>query len=167
MIAAVRESDGRGPPTVLSSRVLRALGIEDIDQIMHRVDSDGVSRREMGVLAKLVTEAAAEGDLVAKDIIAKGTDDLAILVATVASKLNLANSLGTVPVAVTGGLTKAGAVFLDPLRNAVERRAPACKIVKPKLPPVLGAVLIALQSLGIAPTSEIVENLSDTQTVSQ
>ncbi|MCG8450422.1 MAG: hypothetical protein MI725_12710 [Pirellulales bacterium] len=167
MIAAVRESDGRGRPTVLSARVLQALGINNIDQILHRVDGEGVSRREMGALAKLVTEAAAEGDHVAREIIQSGTDELAILVATVASKLDLASSLGMVPVAVIGGLVKAGGVFLDPLRKAIEGRAPACEVIRPRLSPVLGAVLIALQSLGVAPTSEVVGNLTNTQAVFQ
>ena len=165
MIAAVRESDGRGSPTLLSSRVLDALGIKQIDQILHRVDSEGVSRRELGALAQLVTEAAAEGDQVAQEIITAGTDELAILVATVASKLHLASSLGTVPVAVTGGLTKARSVFLDPLRAALQRRTPACKITEPILSPVMGAILIALQSLGIAPSPEVVGNLVRCQAI--
>jgi N-acetylglucosamine kinase-like BadF-type ATPase len=167
MIAAVREFDGRGLPTVLSSRVLDALEIKNIDQILHRVDSEGLSRREMGALAKLVTQAAAEGDLVAQEIIAAGTDELAILIATVANKLDLADSVGTVPVAVTGGLTKAEGVFLDPLRIAVQRRAPTCEVIEPRLPPVMGSVLIALQSLGIAPSSEVVDNLVNWQAVRQ
>ena len=164
MIVAVREHDGRGKPTVLSKRVLRALEIENINQILHRVDSQGLTRREMGALAKLVTEAAAEGDSVAQEILATGTDELATLIATVASKLELSASLDSVPVAVTGGLTNAGAVFLDPLRRAVERRAPECEVIQPKLPPVVGAVLIALQSLGIAPSAELVDNLINSQT---
>lgn len=165
MVAAVREHDGRGKPTVLGPRVLKALGIEEIDQILRRVDSQGLTRREMGALAKLVTGAAAEGDLVAQEIIASGTDELATLIATVSDKLDLADSLGTVPVAVTGGLTKAGPVFLDTLCIAVRRQAPACEIITPKLPPVIGAVLIALKSLGIAPSPEVVENLVKSQTV--
>ncbi len=163
MVAAVREHDGRGKPTVLSSRVLQALEIEDIDQILLRVDGHGLTRCEMATLAVLVTEAAAEGDLVAQEILATGTDELATLVATVAEKLDLPASLGAVQVAVTGGLTNAGAVFLDPLRDAVQRRAPACEVIEPKFPPVIGAVLIALQSLGIAPSADVVDNLANSQ----
>lgn len=165
MVAAVREYDGRGKPTVLGPRVLDALEIEEIDQIMRRVDSEGLTRREMGALGKLVTEAAAEGDFVAQEIIATGTDALATLIATVSSKLELATSLGTVPVAVTGGLSNAGAVFLEPLRKAVQRRAPACKVIEPKFPPVIGAVLVALELLGITPSAEVVDNLVNSQSV--
>lgn len=167
MVAAVREHDGRGKPTVLSSRVLNILGINDIDQILHRVDSEGLTRRETGSLAKLVTGAAAEGDLVAQEIIAAGTDELSILIATVADRLDLNESLDVVPVAVTGGLTKAGDVFLEPLRKAVKNRAPRCEVIEPQLPPVMGAVLIALQSLGIDPSQEIVNNLANGQAIHQ
>jgi len=167
MIAVVRASDGRGKPTVLSSQVLDALEIKELDQILYRVDGIGLTRREMAALAKLVTQAAAEGDVVAQEIIAAGVDELAILIGTVADQLDLPSALGEVPVAVTGGLTKAGAVFLDPLCAAVKRRSPSCKVIEPKLPPVMGAVLIAIQSLGIAPTPEVVSNLTLRQSNSE
>jgi len=161
----VRASDGRGKPTALSSRVLDALKINELDQILYRVDGIGLTRREMGALAKLVTQAAAEGDVVAREIIDAGVDELAILIATVADQLDLPASLGTVPVAVTGGLTKAETVFLNPLRLAIERRSPNCEVIEPKLPPVMGAAMIALQSLGVAPSPEVVSNLKDGQTI--
>jgi len=165
MIATVRAYDGRGKPTILSSLVLQALEIEDIDQIMFRIDGQGLTRREMGKLATLVTESAAEGDLVAQEIIAAGTEELATLIATVSNTLDLSTSMQTVPVAVTGGLTNAGAIFFDPLREAVQRFAPSCEIAEPKLPPVLGAVLVALQSLEIELSEELVENLVSSQSV--
>lgn len=164
MIAVVRASDGRGKPTALSSRVLDALEIKELDQILHRVDSVGLTRREMGAMAKLVTEAAAEGDVVAQEILATGVDELAVLIATVADRLDMPASLGTVPVAVTGGLTKARSVFLDPLRTAIKRRAPACEVIEPRLPPVLGAALIALQFLSVDLSPDVVSNLVDCQT---
>jgi len=167
MVAVVRASDGRGKSTILSDQVLEALEIKEVDQILHRVDSVGLSRREMGMLAKLVTKAAAEGDVTSQEIIAVGVDELALLIATVADKLDLPSSLGTVPVAVTGGLTKAGEVFLNPLRTAVQHRAPACEVISPSLPPIMGAVLIALQSLGVAPSPEVVSNLKASQTSCQ
>lgn len=163
MVAAVREYDGRGMPTALTTRVLEALEIADINQIMRRVDSEGLTRLEMASLARLVTQAASQGDRVAREIIEMGTDELARLIATVESKLGLANSPGKVPVAVTGGLAQAGPVFLEPLHQAIQRRTPACEVIKPKLPPVLGAVLIAIESLDIMPSADIVENLIKTQ----
>ena len=98
MVAVVRASDGRGESTVLSSRVLDALEIMELDQLLHRVDSVGLTRREMGALAQLVTEAAAEGDLVAQKILAVGADELAILIATVAEQLDLPSALGLIAV---------------------------------------------------------------------
>jgi len=165
MVAVVRASDGRGKSTLLSAEVLEALEIKEVDQILHRVDSVGLSRREMGKLAKLVTKAAAEGDAIAQEIITAGVEELALLIATVADKLDLPASLGSVPVAVTGGLTKAGGVFLNPLRTAVQHRAPACEVITPRLPPIMGAVLLALQSIGVAPSPEVVSNLVGSQAI--
>jgi len=165
MIAAVREADGRGDPTVLTARVLDALQINEVDEILKRVDAQGLARREKAALGRLVTQAASEGDVVAQQIIARGAAELAELIATVAQQLDLIESLGTVPVAVTGGLTSAGDVFMDPLREAVQRRAPQCEVIEPSLPPVLGAVLLAIELLGIPVDAHQVAQLKQGQAV--
>jgi N-acetylglucosamine kinase-like BadF-type ATPase len=160
MIAAVKAFDGRGPVTQLLARVLDSLELDDIQTIMHRVDAEGFTRRKLAAMARLVTEAAAAGDSVAQDVIARGSEELAIMIATVERELTLGDALGVVPVAVCGGLTSAGDVFMEPLRAAVERRAPQCRLVAPKLPPVLGAALLAIESLGVPPSTQIIENLA-------
>ena len=159
MVATVRDFDRRGERTILTPGVLDALGIDDVNDILRLIDLQGMTRREMGELAKLVTKAASDDDAVAKSIISAGVRELAAMIATVARELQLSPSLGEVPVAVTGGLRKAGEVFLEPLRAAVAHAAPTCRIVQPKLPPVVGAALIALESMGIALDEKVINNI--------
>jgi N-acetylglucosamine kinase-like BadF-type ATPase len=159
MIAAIRDHDGRGPATLLRSRVMNALGLSDIREILRRVELEGMKRGEIAALAPLVTAAAAEGDGVARMLIERGVDDLAIMVATVSEQLKFASLSAVIPVVVTGGLTNASSVFMLPLQKAVKRRVPAAGIVEARLPPVLGGVLLAIEMLDLPLTSSIVDRL--------
>jgi N-acetylglucosamine kinase-like BadF-type ATPase len=161
MVAATRDADGRGPPTVLRARVLQALELDDIERLPARADAQGFTRRELAALAPLVTAAAADGDLVATEIIQRAARDLAAMVAAVVRKLGF-DDPRPVPLAITGGLAATGAVILEPLRRAVACLAPRCELVEPKLPPVLGAACLALQRIGRPSDAAVVEELART-----
>jgi len=138
MIAAVRATDGRGAPTKLSEAVLQKLELTDMQQIMRRVYHDGLSRTEIAAMSSLVLDAARTGDDVALAIIERGARELAWMIETVARKLEFPRSPR---VCVTGGLTKAGAIFRKPLEAATRY-----EIIDPILPPVLGAALLMLDT---------------------
>jgi N-acetylglucosamine kinase-like BadF-type ATPase len=157
MIAAVRAHDGRGEATVLLPRVMDVLGLTDLQQIMHKADHDTLTRREVGRLAHEVTAAAEQGEPVATHLIATGTEELARMIAAVAQRLNFTHT--PVPVATAGGLRQAGAVIMNPLRQAMAQRAPHCELVEPKLDPVLGAAMLALERAGIDITDGLVHRL--------
>ena len=143
----------------MREQIVKALSLTNMRQIMRRVDMESMTRSEIAALARLTTRAAEQGDVVARKIVDQGTAELAILVATVAAKLNLTASATQIPVAVTGGLTNAGAVFMGPLENSIRERAPSATVVKPKMPPVLGAVMLAIESLGDYDSSRVVSGL--------
>jgi N-acetylglucosamine kinase-like BadF-type ATPase len=107
----------------------------------------------------MVTDTAADGDSVARAIIDRGAEELATMVATVAAKLGMANAMNRVPVTVTGGLTNAREAFMNPLANAIRRRVRQAVVVEPKLPPVLGAVMLAIELAGTPVSSDIVDRL--------
>jgi glucosamine kinase len=154
MIAAVRDTDGRGAPTALTRRLLAALKLHDMQDIMRRLYHDGMSRVEIAALAPLVIEVAADGDTVAHEIIARGVDELASMVKTVAEKLDFLP--GKVLVSVTGSVAHSGPIYKEPLYAGIRRRMPPAQIVEPKLSSVLGAALLALESLGVKPTKQFI-----------
>ena len=154
MIAAVRDTDGRGLPTALSQCVLAHLKLTDTQDIMRRLYHDGMSRAEIAALAPLMIEVAVTGDEVAREIIAQGVDELALMVKTVAEKLEFPPD--KILVSVTGGVAHSGPIYKEPLYAAIRRRVPTVQIVEPKLSPVLGAALLALESLGIKPTINLI-----------
>jgi N-acetylglucosamine kinase-like BadF-type ATPase len=159
MIAAVRDHDGRGESTRLRGRVTEALELSDIRQILRRVELQGMTRSEIAGLAHLVTETAADGDSVACAIIERGVEELAMMVATVATRLDVISTMQRVPVVVTGGLTNAHGVFMDPLTNAIRRKIPQAAVMEPLLPPVLGAVILAVDLLGAPMSQDAVSRL--------
>jgi N-acetylglucosamine kinase-like BadF-type ATPase len=154
MVAAVRDTDGRGAPTALTQRLLATLKLTDMQDIMRRLYHDGMSRAEIAALAPLVIETAAAGDTTAHEIIERGVDELALMVKTVIEKLEFPPD--KVLVSVTGSVAHSGPIYKDPLYAAIRRRAPTAQIVEPKLSPVLGAALLAFELLGVQPTKNLV-----------
>lgn len=142
LVAAVRDVDGRGQQTMLKVRLFAHLGVDDPNDIMHRVYVEGLSRADLAALAPLVVQVAAAGDKVATHLMQRGANELITCVATVAERLSLpANCQLT----VVGGLTKAGDSFWQPFRRALKERLPDVQLTEPEMPPVLGACLLALE----------------------
>lgn len=146
MQAAVQAADGRGAETRLLDDVMRLLGLTHINDIMHRVYHIGVSRAEIAGLAQLVINAVRDGDGVARDILTRGIDELALTVEATAKKLQM---LDGPEISMVGGLQNVKDIFVDPLQVAIRNRLPCCKLVPPEYEPVIGACLLALEGLGV------------------
>lgn len=151
---AVCAYDGRLPATLLLDKVQAQLQLTHMNDIMHRIYSDGLSRAEIAALSPLVIEAAQAGDAAACDLINQGTQLLADCILAVAKRLGFDN--GPSELALVGGMFKAGEVFKRPFQEAVTARLPLCQIFPAELPPVLGACVLAMQQLNI----EIDDDLS-------
>ncbi len=138
IVAAIRESDDRGAETILTPRILHALGLDDLRGVLDLCGGNTFPRRRIAGLAPLVTRAAGEGDAVAKAIVADGVRELAAMVRAVHDRLSLSE------IALLGGVLRAGGVFTDPLIEAIGVRVASCSIVEPEMPAVLGAALLAM-----------------------
>ena len=75
--AALRLEEGWGPPTVLREKLLAATGAPNANDLMHRFYSTDWPRPKIAALSKLVDEAAANGDAVARDILNGAAQQLA------------------------------------------------------------------------------------------
>lgn len=144
MAAVGRGIDGRGPETSLQRRLPAALGVADAEELLRLTGPGGLTRERIAELAPVVLDAADEGDGAASAIVAEGIDELALMVSAVATRL----WRGTDAVlAMTGGLTSRPS-FREALELAIRRRAPGVRPVASRLPPVLGAAALALESIG-------------------
>jgi N-acetylglucosamine kinase-like BadF-type ATPase len=146
LIASVRALDGRGPNTELAAIMLEQLGVLQPDDLLHRIYVTGLNRSEIAALAPLVLEVANDGDLVALEILERGSRMLAECVKAVAKHLQLEHQ--TFEVVAVGGLYNASKLVQQKLRQQILEFLPDAQITPPELSPVLGACLLALELLG-------------------
>jgi N-acetylglucosamine kinase-like BadF-type ATPase len=85
--ASLRMEEGWGPPTSLRARLLEATGATDANDLNHRFYTPEFPRPQIASFSKLVSEAALEGDAVARDILQQGAQHLAMFVAAARHKL--------------------------------------------------------------------------------
>ena len=163
IIATVMESDGRGAPTVLSTLVRSRLRYSHIDEILRIVYHDGLPVSDIASLAPDVIRAAGEGDEVAMGILATGAHELARMVETVARRLMFTGQ--PVPVTMVGGLVEHAGMYRDMVSAAIREAIPGAEITDPAFPPVVGALLLALDSAAVPRTEHILASLRSTLNV--
>ena len=157
IMAVTRGSDGRMTPPSFTGEVLQQLGIQDVQEVMWRVYHKGLKPAEIASLAPLVTRAAEQGDAVAREIVQEGVQELALLVQTAAQQLGFSGA--ECNIGLTGGLAQSCSYYRAALVAAIQERLPGGQIRDPRMPPALGAVLLALNAAGVPTTLELVEAL--------
>ena len=95
---------------------------------------------------------------VARDILQAAGNSLAELTLAVADRLALSRQpFALYPV---GGIFRAGRLVLDPMQATLRRNRAQCRIRRPTFPPVIGAVLMAMEAVGMPPAPEVRRRLS-------
>ena len=114
---------------------------------MTRAFYDGrLAEARIGDLAPTVFATAAAGDPVARAIIDRLADELAVMAAALARRTGLTRS--DPEVVLAGGVFKTDdAAFHAGLAERIRSAIPAARIVRLAAPPVLGAALIGLDQL--------------------
>jgi N-acetylglucosamine kinase-like BadF-type ATPase len=144
-IAAVRSHDGRDPPTILAEKVMTALHLTDMSELIDRVYLGGMGVEDVSAIAALVGEAAEEGDKEASRILEDAGAELGVAALTVTRKLGLS---GDFIVAPTGGAFNLGFLKAS-FDEVVKQGAAQCDIISPRFEPAVGAALLALKELGV------------------
>ncbi|MEX0721505.1 MAG: BadF/BadG/BcrA/BcrD ATPase family protein [Balneolaceae bacterium] len=165
--AVVRAHDGRGQVTLLTNLMLKGLRIDDISDIMRRLYFEGfsgkghpMSKGELASLAPLVIEAAEKKDEVARQILKKGVMELALMVQTVADKLDFSHE--SVQVVITGGTVQKSDYLKNLVYREIENMVAGSKICEPYFPPVAGAVLLALRMANVELNDKVFRKLEET-----
>lgn len=143
--AALRLEEGWGAATSLRALLLEASGARDADNLLHRFYTAEFPRPRIAAMAKLVDQAAAEGDAVARDILMQSGQDLARLAGVV--RLRLFEHGEIVRVSYLGG------VFRSPIVRdrffELAAREPGNRIEPPAYGPAAGALIEAYRAAGI------------------
>lgn len=131
----------RGPATSLGHILMDEAGAQDIHDLIEGLCMD---RYHIGgKLAPKIFQAAEGGDSVARQIVNWAADHLAGMVIGVVHQLGFQQK--TFEVVEMGGVFQAGKLLTDPFRAAVHEQAPGASFVPLKVPPVVGAVLLAAE----------------------
>lgn len=144
---ASRAEDGRGPATALTGAIAAHFGLGSAAEVAAAAHLDpGVGRR-LGELAPVLFEVARAGDEVARSVVVRQGEEVAVLAATALRRLDLVTKPATV---VLGGGVLRGQ---DPLlyrviREELASAAPLAEITVVTDPPVVGAALLGLAELG-------------------
>jgi N-acetylglucosamine kinase-like BadF-type ATPase len=137
--SAVREADGRGPATRLTSLVLAHYGVNKAADLIREISAHGPNPSAIARLAYTVGEAAATGDAVAQALILEAASDLAATVESVLRRLEMQ----TATVLLAGGTLRGVAALREATAAAIERRLPAATSRLLEVEPALGAVSLA------------------------
>lgn len=135
----------RGPATSLTQILIEETGAQDLDHLIEGLCED---RYQLGSeITPRIFQAANDGDCVAQEIINWAAEGLANLVVGVVHQLNFQHT--TFDLVEMGGVFKGGNILTNPFHAAVLEQAPGARFVSLKVPPVIGAVLLAAQGADV------------------
>lgn len=148
--AVTLEWDGRGPVTALTRLLTARWELAHPKDVVHRVYGPpaGAWRSRIASVCPLVGEAALSGDLVALGVLREAAEGQSRMVVTVARRAGLlGGGDGAIQVLVSGGVFRLGRLILEPLEDFLAEHG-QFELVLPQLPPVAGAMLLALAGAG-------------------
>jgi N-acetylglucosamine kinase-like BadF-type ATPase len=151
--AVYRESFDLGPPTALSKILLKRFKVENARDLLHSFTRRAERRpiREAQNLAPLVLDAADAGDSVACAIAVESGTVLGEQARVSLARVGLALE-GTLVVLTGGVLAHPSSVMAD----AIMARLPGAVPLRPKAPPIVGALLLAFDRMEIAQEAEAI-----------
>ena len=134
--AVSKASDGRGEETLISELLDAKMNHNTSKNIIQKVYNE---KLDVASVAKIVIEAAAEGDPIAEDILDEEADELVLHVRSIINKINT-NKLN---VAFSGSLIDNKNFYSDLLKRKIKSTLPNIKVIQPAFTPLGGAILFA------------------------
>lgn len=144
---AVRAEDGRGPATVLAEVVRACFGTATIEEAVVGLHFGDLPADRLHALVPPLLAAAADGDTVARSLVERQAEEIALLGVVAMRRLGL---LGAPCEVVLGGgvLTARHPLLTSLVERHYAERAPLARLVVAEVPPVVGAALLGLDRLG-------------------
>jgi N-acetylglucosamine kinase-like BadF-type ATPase len=141
--SVVRASDGRGPMTALTPRVLSHYGVSRAQDLVHEIADTAARPSAIASLARDVGEAAAGGDLVARHLLSEAARELAGAGESVVRRLGLRDA----KVLLAGGTLLGVDALRREVLSEIARRIPNARAESLQVEPALGAVRLAADEL--------------------
>jgi N-acetylglucosamine kinase-like BadF-type ATPase len=146
----LHERDGSGPPTELSAAAIEFFESPNVEAVAALAYSKPLTKGEIAAFARTTAALAASGDAVARNLYRRGAAELGrqIAVAIERTGLNDPSYHEEFPVGLIGSAFKAGAIFVEPLREVVLEAAPRARVSVVETAPAGGSLLLAARASG-------------------
>ncbi len=145
MIASLKSHDGRGEKTLLTERIMNVLHLNNIEELVTLVYRQKMTPTQVASLFPVVLEAAQQNDEVAIELLRRAGKELGETTNAVIKQLRMQHL--RVPIAVSGGLFRAGGILLKSFQRTVRKVVCRADFIEPAHPPEIGAVLLARAAL--------------------
>ncbi|MFI9805841.1 N-acetylglucosamine kinase [Streptomyces sp. NPDC052301] len=150
---AARAEDGRGSPTALSRTLPAHFGLATMYALIEALHLERIAHDRRHELTPVLFATAAEGDPVARSIVTRLAEEVAVMATVALTRLDLLTE--ETPVLLGGSVLAAGHAQLDDtVRDLLTTRAPKADVHVVTASPVLGAALLGLDHLGGGPTAQ-------------
>jgi glucosamine kinase len=140
--AVLRESDRRGPETLLTRLLLNYYGVTRAQDLIHQVYHGTLRPAAIAALAQCVQSAFTDGDPVAIGILRGSADQLESSALSVARRLEIVGS--EFPFVLAGGIFRAVPWLEEELARRLPRASPRSRTILLNVEPAEGAVRLAL-----------------------
>mgnify|MGYP001431429155 CR=1 FL=1 len=153
--AIAREWDGRGPATMLTERILKHFDYPNYETLLEAIYTRKLPNQRIYEVARLVFEAAFEGDAVAQDLVMRTGTEIGHVAGSLLQRMQMHREACNV---VTGGsIFKAvGPLLMDSANLALHRIAPLARFTRARVEPVVGALMLAYDLHGYSVDEAVV-----------
>ncbi|GAA2675252.1 MULTISPECIES: N-acetylglucosamine kinase [Actinoplanes] len=150
---AARGEDGRGRSTALSAAVAAHFGRASVEEVSIALHLGELPMDRIPELAPLLFEVATAGDQVASALITRQAEEILAQHRVAAGRLNLLAAPHAL--VLGGGVLQARHPLLhDQVVAGARAQAPLAEVTVLSAPPVVGAALLALDTLDTTPAAE-------------
>jgi N-acetylglucosamine kinase-like BadF-type ATPase len=150
---AMRSEDGRGPDTALRQAVAGHFGVQSVAALVEAVHLGDVPWRRLGELSPVLLEVAGRGDRVARRLVGRLGDEVAVMATVAMRRLDLIDV--ETDVVLGGGVLASGdAALIGRVEARLASAAPKARVFVVSVPPIVGAGLLGLDRLGAGAGAE-------------
>ena len=151
----------RLPKTALADALITYVGAKDLEDLMR-----GYTTYEYHIgaeAARIVFRVAEEGDEAARDLICWAGVELGEMANAVIRQLEFENL--AFDVVMTGSMFEGGAMLIEPMGETIHKLAPKARLVRLRVPPVIGAVILGMEADTFQATPDIRKSIHETISV--
>jgi N-acetylglucosamine kinase-like BadF-type ATPase len=151
----------RLPKTGLADAMIEYVGAKDLEDLMR-----GYTTYEYHIgaeAARIVFRVAEAGDQAARDLICWAGTELGEMANAVIRQLGFENL--EFDVVMTGSMFDGGAMLIEPMRETIQKLAPGARLVRLRVPPVIGAVMLGMEADAFQITPEVRKTVQETLSI--